>query len=167
MNWASAENTEHEQQRGEGPADTTDPPAPRRPRYRATWRASGALRLWRWHGFRQQLLLCRGLPSDPAFEPDREGAWRCLGGFPESKYAIVEHFDPYIEQVWETKTEPIRQLVAAGVHIPTEADWRELRHRTPWSGPAQMTSDIIESMEWTNPRHPAGQHGTSSPATMM
>ncbi|MFI2279547.1 class 1b ribonucleoside-diphosphate reductase subunit alpha [Nocardia beijingensis] len=51
-----------------------------------------------------------------------------FGGFPESKYASGEYFDKYTDQVWEPKTERVRQLFAdAGVHIPTQDDWRELK----------------------------------------
>ncbi|AXK88297.1 class 1b ribonucleoside-diphosphate reductase subunit alpha [Nocardia farcinica] len=51
-----------------------------------------------------------------------------FGGFPESKYASGEYFDKYTEQVWEPKTERVRQLFAdAGVRIPTQDDWRELK----------------------------------------
>ncbi|WP_240772513.1 class 1b ribonucleoside-diphosphate reductase subunit alpha [Nocardia sp. CS682] len=51
-----------------------------------------------------------------------------FGGFPESKYASGEYFDKYTEQVWEPKTERVAQLFAdAGVQIPTQADWLELK----------------------------------------
>ncbi|NLU82024.1 class 1b ribonucleoside-diphosphate reductase subunit alpha [Rhodococcus sp. HNM0569] len=51
-----------------------------------------------------------------------------FAGFPESKYASGEYFDKYTEQVWEPKTDKVRQLFAdAGVHIPTQDDWRELK----------------------------------------
>ncbi|MGY4103677.1 class 1b ribonucleoside-diphosphate reductase subunit alpha [Nocardia sp. R16R-3T] len=51
-----------------------------------------------------------------------------FGGFPESKYASGEYFDKYTDQVWEPKTERVAQLFAdAGVHIPTQDDWRELK----------------------------------------
>ncbi|GAB2639097.1 class 1b ribonucleoside-diphosphate reductase subunit alpha [Nocardia goodfellowii] len=51
-----------------------------------------------------------------------------FGGFPESKYATGEYFDKYTDQVWEPKTEKVRQLFAdAGVHIPTQDDWRQLK----------------------------------------
>lgn len=51
-----------------------------------------------------------------------------FGGFPESKYASGEYFDKYTDQVWEAKTDRVRQLFAdAGVHIPTQDDWRELK----------------------------------------
>ncbi|MFI9407628.1 class 1b ribonucleoside-diphosphate reductase subunit alpha [Nocardia sp. NPDC052316] len=51
-----------------------------------------------------------------------------FGGFPESKYASGEYFDKYTEQVWEPKTERVARLFAdAGVRIPTQADWHELK----------------------------------------
>ncbi|WP_280232623.1 class 1b ribonucleoside-diphosphate reductase subunit alpha [Nocardia cyriacigeorgica] len=51
-----------------------------------------------------------------------------FGGFPESKYASGEYFDKYTDQVWEPTTDRVRQLFAdAGVHIPTQDDWRELK----------------------------------------
>ncbi|WP_406231917.1 class 1b ribonucleoside-diphosphate reductase subunit alpha [Nocardia sp. NBC_01009] len=51
-----------------------------------------------------------------------------FGGFPESKYASGEYFDKYTDQVWEPKTERVAQIFAdAGVHIPTQDDWRELK----------------------------------------
>ncbi|TQM31200.1 ribonucleoside-diphosphate reductase class Ib alpha subunit [Nocardia bhagyanarayanae] len=54
------------------------------------------------------------------------GAW--FGGFPESKYASGEYFDKYTDQAWEPKTDRVRQLFDdAGVHIPTQDDWRELK----------------------------------------
>ncbi|MDG3013127.1 class 1b ribonucleoside-diphosphate reductase subunit alpha [Corynebacteriales bacterium D3-21] len=51
-----------------------------------------------------------------------------FAGFPESKYASGEYFDKYTDQVWEPKTDTVRQLfLKAGVHIPTQDDWRELK----------------------------------------
>ncbi|PXX64291.1 ribonucleoside-diphosphate reductase class Ib alpha subunit [Nocardia tenerifensis] len=51
-----------------------------------------------------------------------------FGGFPESKYASGEYFDKYTDQVWEPKTERVARLFAdAGVRIPTQADWLELK----------------------------------------
>ncbi|MEV6427347.1 class 1b ribonucleoside-diphosphate reductase subunit alpha [Nocardia sp. NPDC051463] len=51
-----------------------------------------------------------------------------FGGFPESKYASGEYFDKYTDQLWEPKTERVAQIFAdAGVHIPTQGDWRELK----------------------------------------
>jgi ribonucleoside-diphosphate reductase alpha chain len=49
-------------------------------------------------------------------------------GFERSKYASGEFFDKYTDQVWEPKTEKVRQLFAdAGIRIPTQDDWRRLK----------------------------------------
>ena len=49
-------------------------------------------------------------------------------GFERSKYASGEFFDKYTEQVWEPKTEKVRQLFAdADIRIPTQDDWRRLK----------------------------------------
>jgi ribonucleoside-diphosphate reductase alpha chain len=49
-------------------------------------------------------------------------------GFERSKYASGEFFDKYTEQVWEPKTEKVRQLFAdAEIRIPTQDDWRRLK----------------------------------------
>ncbi|WP_431971944.1 class 1b ribonucleoside-diphosphate reductase subunit alpha [Nocardia sp. bgisy134] len=51
-----------------------------------------------------------------------------FGGFPESKYASGEYFDRYTDRAWEPKTDRVRRLFDdAGVHIPTQQDWRELK----------------------------------------
>ncbi|MFE7719975.1 class 1b ribonucleoside-diphosphate reductase subunit alpha [Nocardia rhizosphaerihabitans] len=51
-----------------------------------------------------------------------------FGGFADSKYASGEYFDKYTDQAWEPKTDKVAQLFAdAGVHIPTQQDWRELK----------------------------------------
>ncbi|MBC2643635.1 MULTISPECIES: class 1b ribonucleoside-diphosphate reductase subunit alpha [unclassified Rhodococcus (in: high G+C Gram-positive bacteria)] len=51
-----------------------------------------------------------------------------FAGFPESKYASGEFFDKYTDRAWEPQTERVRQLFAdAGLHIPTQNDWRELK----------------------------------------
>jgi ribonucleoside-diphosphate reductase alpha chain len=48
--------------------------------------------------------------------------------FEKSTYASGEFFDKYTDQVWEPKTEKVRQLFKdAGVYIPTQDDWRTLR----------------------------------------
>lgn len=48
-------------------------------------------------------------------------------GFEDSKYATGEYFQKYVERAWEPKTARVRELFAtAGVHIPTQDDWREL-----------------------------------------
>ncbi|MCK0438083.1 class 1b ribonucleoside-diphosphate reductase subunit alpha [Gordonia alkaliphila] len=62
-------------------------------------------------------------------------------GFEKSTYASGEFFDKYIDQVWEPKTAKVREMFAtagakegedglfatAGVAIPTQDDWRELK----------------------------------------
>ncbi|MFF2086055.1 class 1b ribonucleoside-diphosphate reductase subunit alpha [Nocardia sp. NPDC058176] len=51
-----------------------------------------------------------------------------FGGFADSKYASGEYFDKYTDQAWEPKTDRVAQIFAdAGVHIPTQDDWRELK----------------------------------------
>ncbi|GGM26877.1 ribonucleoside-diphosphate reductase subunit alpha 2 [Promicromonospora citrea] len=51
-----------------------------------------------------------------------------FGGFEESKYATGEYFDKYTEQEWTPATERVARLFAdAGVAIPTQDDWRELK----------------------------------------
>lgn len=53
---------------------------------------------------------------------------RAFGGFEDSTYASGAFFTKYIEQTWAPQTERIRALFAdAGVHIPTQEDWRNLR----------------------------------------
>ncbi|AEE47613.1 class 1b ribonucleoside-diphosphate reductase subunit alpha [Cellulomonas fimi] len=48
-------------------------------------------------------------------------------GFEDSKYATGEYFQKYVEKEWAPRTERVRVLFAeAGVHIPTQDDWREL-----------------------------------------
>ena len=49
-------------------------------------------------------------------------------GFENSKYASGEFFDKYTEQVWEPKTDKVRQLFAdADIRIPTQEDWVKLK----------------------------------------
>jgi len=49
-------------------------------------------------------------------------------GFERSKYASGEFFDKYTDQVWEPKTEKVRQLFAdADIRIPNQDDWRRLK----------------------------------------
>ncbi|GAA2101403.1 class 1b ribonucleoside-diphosphate reductase subunit alpha [Brevibacterium salitolerans] len=53
---------------------------------------------------------------------------RTFAGFEKSKYASGEYFDKYTEQEWKPRTERVAQLFAdAGVHIPTQEDWEQLR----------------------------------------
>ncbi|GEL94013.1 class 1b ribonucleoside-diphosphate reductase subunit alpha [Cellulomonas composti] len=48
-------------------------------------------------------------------------------GFERSKYATGEYFEKYTEREWAPRTERVRELFAnAGVHIPTQDDWRAL-----------------------------------------
>ncbi|WP_028049372.1 class 1b ribonucleoside-diphosphate reductase subunit alpha [Cellulomonas sp. URHD0024] len=48
-------------------------------------------------------------------------------GFADSKYATGEYFEKYIDKEWKPKTARIEALFAeAGVHIPTQDDWRAL-----------------------------------------
>ncbi|WP_290715222.1 class 1b ribonucleoside-diphosphate reductase subunit alpha, partial [Gordonia sp. UBA7599] len=49
-------------------------------------------------------------------------------GFENSKYASGEFFDKYTNQVWEPATQKVRDLFGeAGIHIPNQQDWRELK----------------------------------------
>ncbi|MGC5246944.1 class 1b ribonucleoside-diphosphate reductase subunit alpha [Gordonia sp. DT219] len=51
-----------------------------------------------------------------------------FAGFERSKYASGEFFDKYTDQEWLPKTERVRELFAqAGIDIPTQDDWRELK----------------------------------------
>jgi ribonucleoside-diphosphate reductase alpha chain len=48
-------------------------------------------------------------------------------GFERSTYASGEYFEKYIDQEWTPRTARVAELFAtAGVHIPTQDDWREL-----------------------------------------
>lgn len=49
-------------------------------------------------------------------------------GFEDSKYASGEFFDKYTDQEWVPATERVAELFAdAGIAIPTQDDWRELK----------------------------------------
>jgi ribonucleoside-diphosphate reductase alpha chain len=49
-------------------------------------------------------------------------------GFETTAYADGSYFDKYTERVWEPATERVRKLFAdAGIALPTQADWRELK----------------------------------------
>ncbi|WP_066464910.1 class 1b ribonucleoside-diphosphate reductase subunit alpha [Sanguibacter suarezii] len=53
---------------------------------------------------------------------------RAFDGFEDSKYATGEYFDKYTEQEWVPATAKVAGLFeTAGVHIPTQDDWRELK----------------------------------------
>jgi ribonucleoside-diphosphate reductase alpha chain len=48
-------------------------------------------------------------------------------GFEDSKYASGEFFTKYVDVVWEPATPRVAQLFSdAGIHIPTQADWKAL-----------------------------------------
>lgn len=54
---------------------------------------------------------------------------RSFKGFEKSKYATGEYFDKYTDKVWGPATEKVRALFAnAGIHIPTQDDWKQLKH---------------------------------------
>ncbi|WP_438854542.1 class 1b ribonucleoside-diphosphate reductase subunit alpha [Agromyces sp. M3QZ16-3] len=49
-------------------------------------------------------------------------------GFKDSKYASGEFFDKYTDAAWVPQTARVIELFAdAGVHIPTQHDWQELK----------------------------------------
>jgi ribonucleoside-diphosphate reductase alpha chain len=49
-------------------------------------------------------------------------------GFENSKYASGEYFDKYTEQEWLPETARVAELFeTAGIHIPTQDDWRKLK----------------------------------------
>ena len=51
-----------------------------------------------------------------------------FAGFRDSKYASGEFFDKYTDQVWEPATTRVRELFgSAGVHLPTQDDWKALK----------------------------------------
>ncbi|MCW1957441.1 MAG: ribonucleotide-diphosphate reductase subunit alpha, partial [Mycobacterium sp.] len=60
---------------------------------------------------------------------------RTFKGFEKSKYASGEFFDKYTEQLWEPKTDKVRQLFAdAGIRIPTQEDWGRLKESVQQHG---------------------------------
>ncbi|MEX5270743.1 class 1b ribonucleoside-diphosphate reductase subunit alpha [Kocuria sabuli] len=51
-----------------------------------------------------------------------------FAGFERSQYASGEYFSKYTDREWAPATGRVRQLFAeAGVHIPTQADWEQLK----------------------------------------
>jgi ribonucleoside-diphosphate reductase alpha chain len=53
---------------------------------------------------------------------------QAFAGFEKSKYASGEFFDKYTEKLWEPETQKVRGLFGeAGIHIPNQDDWRELK----------------------------------------
>src|SRR5699024_7071001 len=50
-----------------------------------------------------------------------------FAGFERSQYASGEYFDKYTDEVWEPRTDRVKELFAvACVHIPPQEVWREL-----------------------------------------
>ena len=47
-------------------------------------------------------------------------------GFADSTYASGEFFDKYTDAAWQPQTEKVKELFA-GIHIPTQEDWQELK----------------------------------------
>lgn len=53
---------------------------------------------------------------------------RSFKGFENSKYATGEYFDKYTGREWKPATEKVVELFeTAGIHIPTQEDWAELK----------------------------------------
>lgn len=53
---------------------------------------------------------------------------RSFKGFENSKYATGEYFDKYTGREWKPATEKVVELFEkAGIHIPTQEDWAELK----------------------------------------
>ena len=68
-----------------------------------------------YHALRTSNLLAR----------ERETAFH---GFSESRYASGEYFNQYVEQLWQPRTAQVAELFArAGIAIPTQQQWRELK----------------------------------------
>ena len=56
-------------------------------------------------------------------------------GFEDSKYASGEYFDKYTGKEWAPATEKVRALFEdAGIHIPTQEDWLELKEKVMATG---------------------------------
>ncbi|KDS94126.1 ribonucleotide-diphosphate reductase subunit alpha [Dermabacter hominis 1368] len=48
-------------------------------------------------------------------------------GFEDSKYASGEYFEKYINEVWEPKTQRVREIFEnSSIHLPTQDDWKAL-----------------------------------------
>lgn len=51
-----------------------------------------------------------------------------FANFKKSKYASGEFFDKYTDQAWKPATSRVQDLFdKAGIHIPTQKDWKELK----------------------------------------
>ncbi|MEI2606734.1 class 1b ribonucleoside-diphosphate reductase subunit alpha [Erwinia aphidicola] len=68
-----------------------------------------------YHALRTSNLLAR----------ERESTF---SGFSDSRYASGEYFHQYVEQSWQPRTAQVAELfAAAGIAIPTQQQWRELK----------------------------------------
>jgi len=68
-----------------------------------------------YHALRTSNLLAR----------ERESTF---SGFSDSRYASGEYFHQYVEQSWQPRTAQVAELFAtAGIAIPTQQQWRELK----------------------------------------
>ena len=48
-------------------------------------------------------------------------------GFEDSKYASGEYFEKYINEVWEPRTQRVREIFEnSSIHLPTQDDWKAL-----------------------------------------
>jgi ribonucleoside-diphosphate reductase alpha chain len=55
--------------------------------------------------------------------------------FGKSRYASGEYFDKYTEKEWVPATEKVAKIFAdAGIHIPTQEDWRDLKAKVQMTG---------------------------------
>ena len=58
-----------------------------------------------------------------------------FAGFKDSKYASGEFFNKYVNQEWTPATQRVAELFEkAGVHIPTQEDWQQLRENVMENG---------------------------------
>jgi ribonucleoside-diphosphate reductase alpha chain len=56
-------------------------------------------------------------------------------GFEDSKYATGEYFTKYTDQEWKPNTKKVAKLFNdAGIHIPTQDDWRDLAKKVTKHG---------------------------------
>ncbi len=56
-------------------------------------------------------------------------------GFENSKYASGDYFDKYVQAEWQPATEKVKGLFeTAGIHIPTQEDWLELKRAVMQGG---------------------------------
>lgn len=86
------------------------------------------LRIRRRHRLHQHLLLYGAVSRVAGIQPHRDRTRHALQGFRAVQVRVREFFDKYTDQIWEPKTQKVRQLFAdAGIRIPTQDDWRRLK----------------------------------------